>query len=177
MTSQTECNSLLFFKTGHPTIMNITNYYGQSQMEDDCISKVRVATLEDYDVTSCYDVINTADTFVLDRRGAQNNISNIDQLAKTQVNITTYNMKCSDSFHFVLYQEQFKSTDCGSENGLYDKAYCTILSDKTIEEQYTQCMFECNCPPELCPNLDILYLRVSHPMEGGLCDITMALTA
>ena len=123
--------------------------------------------LEDYDVTTCYDVINTAETLVLDRSEAVENPLVWAEQGITMVNITTYNMDCSDRFHVALYQEHRSHTECGTH------IHCEVFMKINITEHYSQCVFECNCETSDCLNNDIIHLRVSNPFEGGLCDITM----
>ena len=125
--------------------------------------------LEDYDVTSCYDVMNTLDTFVLDRRSSV--LSIVGQEGITLVNVTSHNMDCSDRFHISLYQENSVSEECGPLPHAH--IHCEMLDHIKIKENYTQCLFECDCKTNDCKNKDIIFLRVSHPLEGGLCDITM----
>ena len=155
--------------TGHAEIISIANSSGISQIGDDCISKARVAMLEDYDVTSCYDIINTSDTIILDRRMAVNNIIQFEFATSTRVNVTTYNMNCNDSFYLSLYHRDWNDT-CGSES----IRHCVLLNLTEIHTYYTLCEFECSCRDFACANPDVIFLKVSHPMEGGLCDITVA---
>ena len=142
-------------------------------MGDDCISKVRVHMLEDYDVTSCYDVINTADTFVLDRTWSKMNSSLVGQLGITYVNVTTHMMACEDPFHIAMYH---LGTDTASQfcNKVFKPNIpCKMLHHQVIDRDYTQCQFECNCQHNECEDQDVIYLKAANPKEGGLCDITM----
>ena len=138
-------------------------------MEDDCIAQSRVAMLEDYDVTSCYDIINTEDTFVLDRRYAVIDKNDVGNLGITHVNITTYNMPCGERFHVEVYVKGLLLA-CGPTE---KRVHCGIISQSEIIPKYTQCVYKCDCHTISCSDYNIIYMKVRHPLEGGLCDITM----
>ena len=157
--------------TGHPEIISITNFHGVSQIGDDCISKVRVAMLEDYDVTSCYDVINTADTFVLDRKASVEDPANLGTQGITLVNISTFDMPCGDNFHISMYQKGQIVAKCGPISK--HRVHCAVLTQIEFKDKYTQCTYECSCQHNDCQDPDVIYLSVRNPEEGGLCDITM----
>ena len=139
-------------------------------MGDDCISKVRVAMLEDYDVTSCYDVNNTTDTFVLNGRAAMEDPTMLGQHVTTFLNITTYNMDCSDTFHVSVYHRGVMM-GCGPES--QGRVPCAVRTHSMIGGGYSECEFVCDCKHNACEDHHVLYLTVAHPGEGGLCDITM----
>ena len=141
-------------------------------MGEDCLSKVRVGMLEDFDINSCYDVVITADTFVLNRIASVIDASHLGHQSITYVNITTYNMPCNDIFHVSLYQEGSDLTSCGPVPTY--RVHCSVLTQTDLHSGYTQCHYECDCANNDCWDEDVIYLKVRHPQQGGLCDVTVA---
>ena len=156
-------------KLVHPNIVDVVDFYTGRQMRDDCLSRVRVAMLVDYDVTSCYDIINTKTTFTLDLNNSVLESASNDE---TIVSITTKTMPCGDKFHINVYQQPYWSNPCKVIPNV-----CTLISEQDIDvayhnNQFYKCDFLCSCKTSDCPHPHLVYIEAAHPKLGGVCDVT-----
>ena len=155
--------------SGHPEIERIEKPNRVIWMADDCISTVTVAVLEDHDITSCYDIIKTSETLVLNTASAIGNMASDDD-ANTVVNITTRQMDCSDPFYVSVYQME-DELKCGPTER--QSVSCILRYSSAMYGEYSHCTFVCDCIRNNCSNNNVIYIQASNPIRGELCDITV----